>query len=65
MGNKSSGYKFTINHSRAWAWHIGVNFCVEPKNDIDGHRDIYLFICLGKHDFSIGFLHWWKCDDLW
>ncbi len=54
-----------VKHSEAWSWHIGVNFCVEPKNAIDGHRDIYLFICIGKHDFAIGLLHWWKYDDLW
>lgn len=65
MGNKSSGYKFMARHDIAWAWHIGIHFCVEPKNEVDGKRDIYLFICLGRHDFTIGCLHFWNEDDLW
>lgn len=57
-------YKFTIKHDKAWAWHIGAFLCVEPKA-YDGKRDIYLFFCLGKHDFSIGWLHVYdyKCED--
>ena len=55
--------KFRVKHDRAWAWHIGLFFCVEPKpepQDFEvlgtGKRDIYLFLCLGRHDFSIGLL---------
>ena len=55
MGIKCK-YGFIIKHDRAWAWHIGLFFCIEPKCE-DGKRDVYLFFCFGKHDFSIGFLH--------
>lgn len=56
MGTKTK-YGFMLKHDRAWGWHIGCHFCIEPKSDYDGNRDIYLFIGLGKHDFSIGFMH--------
>lgn len=49
-------YRFGFKHDKAWAWHIGLFFCIEPKC-MDGKRDIYLFFCVGKHDFSIGFMH--------
>ena len=55
MGSRSK-YKFTIQHDKAWAWHIGIFFCVEPKSE-DGKRDVYLFLCAGRHDISIGLLH--------
>ena len=61
MGTKTK-YGFRIKHDRAWAWHIGINFCVEEKSSYDGNRDIYLFLCFGRHDFSIGFLHEWGTD---
>lgn len=47
--------KFRIKHDKAWVWHIGLFFCVEPKDET-GKRDIYLFFCFGTHDFSIGLL---------
>lgn len=46
-------YKFGIKHDEAWGWHIGINFCISPKSNF-GKREIYLFICLGRHDFTIG-----------
>lgn len=49
-------YKFAFKHTEAWGWHIGIHFCIEPKA-MDGKRDAYLFICLGKHDFTIGMIH--------
>uniref|UniRef100_A0AAU8AZR0 Uncharacterized protein n=1 Tax=Dulem virus 35 TaxID=3145753 RepID=A0AAU8AZR0_9CAUD len=49
-------YRFGFKHDEAWAWHIGLFFCIEPKC-MDGKRDMYLFFCVGKHDFSIGFMH--------
>lgn len=61
MGTKTK-YKFRINHDRAWAWHIGINFCIEKKSSFDGKRDIYLFLCLGTHDFAIGLMHEWETD---
>jgi hypothetical protein len=48
-------YKFTIEHDKSWGWHIGAFFCISPKDEF-GFREIYLFLCLGRHDFSIGFL---------
>lgn len=33
--------KFRIKHDKAWAWHIGLFFCVEPKDET-GKRDIYI-----------------------
>ena len=48
--------KFRITHDCAWAWHIGLFFCVEPKSTVTGKHDIYLFFCLGMHDFSIGMI---------
>ena len=48
--------KFRITHDRAWAWHIGLFLCVDPKSTVTGKRDIYLFFCLGIHDFSIGMI---------
>ena len=54
-------YKFAIKHDKAWAWHTGIFFCVEPKYD-DGKRDVYLLMCFGRHDFSIGLLHLWDED---
>ena len=50
-----SNYKFTFKHDISWGWHIGAFFCVTPKAN-DGHREVYLFFCLGKHDFSIGWM---------
>lgn len=47
--------RFQFKHDKAWAWHIGVFFCVEPKDET-GQRDIYLLFCIGTHDFSIGWL---------
>lgn len=55
MGSKSKR-KFCIKHDRAWAWHIGLFFCIEPRC-ADGKRDYYLFFCIGKHDFTIGMIH--------
>lgn len=48
--------KFRIKHTTSWAWHIGIFFCVEPKNNLTGERDFYLFFCFGRHDISIGML---------
>ena len=49
--------KFTIKHDKSsWGWHIGAFFCISPK-EANGKREIYLFLCFGKHDFSIGFLN--------
>lgn len=36
-------------------WHLGINFCVNPI-DVTGHREVYLYICLGFYNISIGFL---------
>ena len=58
MSDKST-YRFGVKHDRSWGWHIGVNFCIAPK-DINGNREIYLFVCVGKHDFSIGFINFWE-----
>lgn len=58
MPSKAKDYRFKFRHDEAFAWHIGINFCIEPKH-YDGKRDIYLFFCIGKHDFSIGFMHVW------
>jgi hypothetical protein len=55
-------YKFTCKHDEAWAWHVGINFCISPKDNF-GKREIYLFICLGKHDFAIGMLHVYKEEE--
>jgi hypothetical protein len=55
MGTKYK-YKFKIKHDKAWAWHVGVFFCVEPRCD-DGKRDFYLFLCFGNHDITIGMIH--------
>lgn len=49
-------YKFGVQHDKAWGWHAGIHFCITPA-DVFVHREIYLFICLGHHDFSIGFLN--------
>ena len=49
-------YKFAFKHDIAWSWDIGAFFCVSPK-DIRLNREIYLFFCIGKHDFSIGMLN--------
>ncbi len=54
--NERKPFRFGVIHDRAWGWHFGVHFCISPK-ELDGNREIYLFICLGKHDFIIGFLH--------
>lgn len=48
--------KFRVKHDKAWAWHIGLFFCVEPKSELTGKRDVYLFFCIGRHDFSIGLI---------
>lgn len=48
--------KFRIKHDKAWAWHIGLFFCVEPKSELIGKRDVYLFFCFGRHDISIGLI---------
>lgn len=55
MGSKYK-YGFNFNHDKAWAWHLGLFFCIEPKWE-DGKRDIYIFIGIGNHDFSIGMMH--------
>lgn len=52
-------YKFGFKHDEAWGWHIGLNFCMSSK-DVNGNREIYLFLCLGKHDFSIGFMNFYE-----
>ena len=49
-------YKFGFKHDEAWGWHVGAFLCISPK-DVDGHREVYLFFCIGKHDFSIGFMN--------
>ncbi len=54
--NEKGVRKFRVTHDKAWAWHIGICFCVEPKSIVTGKRDIYLFLCLGMHDFSIGMI---------
>lgn len=60
MGSCSDSYsytrKFRIIRSRSWAWHIGLFFCIEPKQEITGSRDIYLFLCLGTCEISVGML---------
>ena len=56
MGNKYK-YKLTVKHDKAWAWHIGAFLCIEPKCIFSEKRDVYLYFCIGKHDFSIGFMH--------
>ena len=48
--------KFRVKHDKAWAWHIGLFLCIEPKSELTGKRDIYLSFCLGTHDFSIGII---------
>ena len=48
-------YGFRIKYEKAWAWHIGLFFCIHPK-DVNGKREVYLFFCLGRHDISIGFM---------
>lgn len=55
-------YGFTIKHERAWGWHIGAFFCISPKNAF-GHREIYLFLCFGKRDISIGLLETYVGED--
>lgn len=47
-------YRFRFKHDKAWGWHIGIHFGITPN--IGGDREYYLFVCLGKHDFSIGWL---------
>jgi len=60
MPEKEKGVrKFGIKHDRAWSWHIGFCLCTEPKSRTTGKRDIYLLICLGTHDFSIGMMTWY------
>ena len=49
-------YKFTIKHDKSWGWHTGAFLCITPK-DVYGKREIYLFLCFGRHDFSIGYLN--------
>lgn len=48
-------HKFTIKHDKAHAFHIGAFLCIDPYS-CTGKKEIYLFLCFGKHDFSIGFL---------
>lgn len=48
--------KFRFKHDKSWAWHIGIFFCIEPKQEMSGKRDVYLFFCIGWHDFSIGMI---------
>lgn len=48
--------KFRFKHDKAWAWHIGMFFCIEPKSEVINKRDWYLFFCIGTHDFSIGMI---------
>lgn len=47
--------KFRIKHDISWAWHVGIFFCIEPRIE-SINRDFYLFLCLGRHDFSIGMI---------
>lgn len=47
--------KFRFKHDISWSWHIGLFFCIEPKN-VTGKRDYYLFFCFGRHDFSLGMI---------
>lgn len=47
--------RFRAKHDIAWAWHIGIFFCIEPRNSI-GQRNIYLLFCFGHHDLSIGMI---------
>lgn len=55
-------HRFSIDLERNWSWHIGISFCIEPK-DISGTRDIYLFLMLGCYDLSIGYLSWPEDDE--
>lgn len=41
---------FFILHDKAFAFHIGAFICVDKYA-----KEIYLFFCFGKHDFSIGY----------
>lgn len=48
-------YKFRIIHNKSFAWHIGIHFCIMPK-DIFSKREVYLSLYLGRHDISIGYI---------
>ena len=66
--SRKGKYRFAFRHDKAWAWHLGAFFVVEEKMSEDGKRDIYLFFCIGRHDFSIGFMHCYdeqQDDDDW
>jgi|GEM_PF-2896304 len=54
--------KFRIRHDKAWSWHLGIFFCVEPKRN-NGKRDVYLFLALGTHDISIGMISEYEGDE--
>ena len=41
---------FFAIHDRIDKFHLGVCFCYDPY-----WKECYLFLCLGQHDFSIGY----------
>lgn len=48
--------RFRIIHEKSWSWHVGWFFCVGPKPETNERRDIYLFVCFARHNFSIGMI---------
>lgn len=53
--------EFIISHEKtSGRFHWGIHFFIDYK-DRDGKRDIYMFLCLGKHEISIG----WMADRDW
>lgn len=63
MNDLSENYvrKFRVKCDKAWGWHIGLFFCIEPKSKVTDKHDIYILICLGKHEISIGMMT--ECED--
>lgn len=55
--------KFRVKCEKSWGWHIGLFFCVEPKSEVTGKHDIYLLVCLGKRELSIGMLTEYDDED--
>ena len=56
MGNKYKKGFFAI-HDKAYDYHIGAFLCCDTSM-----KEIYLFFCIGKHDFSIGYR--WKDSEV-
>jgi len=48
-------HHFGTTVNKAWGFHFGACFCVEPK-DITDHRDVYLMLYLGVIDVCIGMI---------